>query len=42
MGEINVSASTYANHYSGRRGRLMKREEPFPLEVYGDQRVLRR
>ncbi|KAF1937735.1 hypothetical protein EJ02DRAFT_475963, partial [Clathrospora elynae] len=38
--ETNVSASTYAKHYGGRRGRLMKSEERFPLEVYGDRSVL--
>jgi hypothetical protein len=40
MRETNVSASTYAKHYSQTWARLMKSEVRFPLEEYGDQSVL--
>jgi tetratricopeptide (TPR) repeat protein len=40
MRETNVSASTYAKHYSRTWERLMKSEARFPLEEYGDRSVL--
>jgi tetratricopeptide (TPR) repeat protein len=40
MGEKNISASTYAKHYNQAWERLMKSEERFPLEEYGDRSVL--
>ena len=40
MRETNVLASTYAKHYDSTWGRLMKKQERFPLEEYGDRSVL--
>ncbi|KAF1828004.1 hypothetical protein BDW02DRAFT_603925, partial [Decorospora gaudefroyi] len=40
MRETNVSAATYAKHYNSTWGRLMKKQERFPLEEYGDRSVL--
>ncbi|KAI1559291.1 NB-ARC multi-domain protein [Pyrenophora tritici-repentis] len=40
MRETNMSASTYVKHYSRTWERLMKSEESFPLDEYGDRSVL--
>ncbi|KAF1829960.1 hypothetical protein BDW02DRAFT_124922 [Decorospora gaudefroyi] len=40
MRETNASAATYAKHYDSTWGRLMKKEERFPLEEYSDRSVL--
>ncbi|KAI0569376.1 TPR repeat protein, partial [Pyrenophora tritici-repentis] len=40
MRETNMSALTYAKHYSRTWERLMKSEESFPLEEYSDRSVL--
>jgi tetratricopeptide (TPR) repeat protein len=40
MRETNMSALTYAKHYDRTWGRLMKGQDRFPLEEYGDRSVL--
>jgi tetratricopeptide (TPR) repeat protein len=40
MRETNVSALTYAKHYNQTWGRLMKKQDRFPLEEYGNRSVL--
>jgi tetratricopeptide (TPR) repeat protein len=40
MRETNISASTYAKHYRHTWGRLMKKQDRFPIEEYGDRSVL--
>jgi tetratricopeptide (TPR) repeat protein len=40
MGERNMSASTYAEHYNDKWKQLMKKEGRFPLKEYGDRSVL--
>jgi tetratricopeptide (TPR) repeat protein len=37
MRETNMSAATYAEHYNSTWGCLMKKQERFPLEEYGDR-----